>query len=280
MPIQIYQGLPELFSSSNPLKRDFDPSVPQPIIRFHHKNVRLAFNPDPPALSLDTSKKGDLYVVESELIWHDPESSTSIAIDYPSILVHALSRSGDRVDSSPCIYCQLDGAEVVDAAGYRIPTILPFKEVEESADLDTAASAQAMQVEPSHGNNANDDDADEEAGEEAGDDDEYEDMHDMPCFELRLIPDDATALDSIYLALSECASLHPDKNAEEDGDEDEGEDGDGWIYGPSDDIELSEVGEAAMRHIEAVFDVQPRKKGKLDHENQFDDADGDADPSR
>eukprot|EP00921_Rhytidocystis_pertsovi_P002776 GHVQ01004712.1.p1 GENE.GHVQ01004712.1~~GHVQ01004712.1.p1 ORF type:complete len:145 (+),score=20.29 GHVQ01004712.1:107-541(+) len=57
---------------------------------------------------------GKLYITSKRLMWlSDTELSKGIAFDYPSIVLHAVSR--DRVSwSKPCIYCQLK-AEVTPA---------------------------------------------------------------------------------------------------------------------------------------------------------------------
>ncbi|KAI8852752.1 hypothetical protein BC829DRAFT_45301 [Chytridium lagenaria] len=76
-------------------------------------------------------------------------------------------------------------------------------------------------------------------------------MNDDTC-EMRIVPDDADALDKIFLALSECVALHPDPDFADD------EEGDGdWMYA-GEAAELTEAGQAALEHLESVFDVAPR----------------------
>ncbi|KAH9274526.1 hypothetical protein BASA83_003162 [Batrachochytrium salamandrivorans] len=58
-----------------------------------------------------------IYVTESQLVWFDPETLINISIDYPTIIIHAISRQGDPFANGPCIYSQLsatsgDGAEI------------------------------------------------------------------------------------------------------------------------------------------------------------------------
>ncbi|KAJ3567851.1 hypothetical protein NP233_g6089 [Leucocoprinus birnbaumii] len=81
---------------------------------------------------------------------------------------------------------------------------------------------------------------------------EYSDMR-----ELSIIPSSPDSLEKIFKALSECASLHPDNDA----DEDDGLD-DAFIdpstanfetFTGGEDEELSEVGRAALAHLESII---------------------------
>lgn len=68
-------------------------------------------------------------------------------------------------------------------------------------------------------------------------------------------------VEGIYLAMSECAALHPDKEFMEEQEESDQE-----FYAPSDEAELNEVQQAALRHLESVFEQPPKMNG-----HQFDD---------
>ncbi|TFK27124.1 hypothetical protein FA15DRAFT_636074 [Coprinopsis marcescibilis] len=92
---------------------------------------------------------------------------------------------------------------------------------------------------------------------------EYSDVR-----ELSIIPSDPTSLDSIFEALSKCASLHPDKMSDD-------EDGDAFIddstspfeiFTGDEDQELSEVGKAALAHLESIIDDSYLKSHSQDEE--------------
>ncbi|KAK2460936.1 hypothetical protein APHAL10511_007406 [Amanita phalloides] len=119
-----------------------------------------------------------------------------------------------RSNSKASIYCQLD--EETNAAAERLS----------HTDLNGTAN---------------------EEDEEGNDD--Y-----SPMRELCIIPQDSQALETIFEALSQCASLHPDP---EDFDEDEdalidpGVNAD--IFDGNEDEELSEVGRAALAHLDSII---------------------------
>ncbi|TPX56627.1 hypothetical protein PhCBS80983_g04408 [Powellomyces hirtus] len=68
--------------------------------------------------------------------------------------------------------------------------------------------------------------------------------------EFRLVPDDVAALDAIYQAISSCAALHPDPDADLDGQDESGD----WIYPSNDPEELNELQQAALAHLDSVFE--------------------------
>ncbi|KAJ3104099.1 hypothetical protein HDU97_009548 [Phlyctochytrium planicorne] len=194
--------------------------------------------------------KGTLYVDEQTLIFHNPTTSTTVSIEYPTIVIHAISRgsSGPTNPEPPCIYCQLGSATIMDERSPEARKV----------------------VEVGNGNGARAD-----AATNADDEDEEEETA-----ELRIIPDDERALDAIYQALSECAALHPDPDFNEDDEDEEG--GGDWIYSAEGASELSEVGQAALQHMERVFDVapgatftfqDPAQTNRAGEEEQFEDAD-------
>jgi nucleotide-sensitive chloride channel 1A len=68
-------------------------------------------------------------------------------------------------------------------------------------------------------------------------------------------------VEALYNALSQCAVLHPDADADEEEYEEEEE----WYANPSDEAELSEVQRAALDHLATVF--QPPVNGKKTDES-------------
>ncbi|KAH8556270.1 regulator of volume decrease after cellular swelling-domain-containing protein [Umbelopsis sp. PMI_123] len=88
-------------------------------------------------------------------------------------------------------------------------------------------------------------------------DEEDEDM----TTELYFIPANGESLEALYNALSQCAVLHPDADADEEEYEEEEE----WYANPSDEAELSEVQRAALDHLATVF--QPPVNGKKTDES-------------
>ena len=65
-------------------------------------------------------------------------------------------------------------------------------------------------------------------------------------------------VDGVYQVMSECAALHPDEN---DSEEDEQE----WNF-MNENVQLSDVGVAALAHLETVFNQEDKVDG------QFEDA--------
>lgn len=77
-------------------------------------------------------------------------------------------------------------------------------------------------------------------------------------------------VEGIYMAMSECAALHPDEDflAEQEALENEGE----FFADPSDESELNEVQQAALRHLESVFEP-PTQNGATEHRKEDDPMD-------
>ncbi|KAI8638601.1 regulator of volume decrease after cellular swelling-domain-containing protein [Parasitella parasitica] len=138
---------------------------------------------------------GELSVCEDQLYFYSEIAQSGIAVEYPDIIIHAISRQ----DGQPNIYCQLDSG-----------LFFPNQELPE----------------------------DEQEREET-------------VTELRLIPRDGGALEGIYMAMNECASLHPDQEFMAEQEED---DYDEFYADPSDEAELNEMQQAALRHLESVFE--------------------------
>ena len=112
MPIQISQNLPQIATSAaDALNRDL------PLSKFVGRNVQLIFSPEFQGIS--DAGMGTLYITTRNIIFHSNENEC-ITIDYPTIVIHAISRGeNDRLVRKPCIYCQLelinqsDGSDVV-----------------------------------------------------------------------------------------------------------------------------------------------------------------------
>nr|GAT60973.1 predicted protein [Mycena chlorophos] len=91
---------------------------------------------------------------------------------------------------------------------------------------------------------------DENAGEEqaAASSEEVDDMR-----ELTIVPQSADALEPIFEALSHCAALHPDPNMSEDEDDAFVDSGEFEVFTGDEEQELSEVGRAALEHLESII---------------------------
>ncbi|KAG5350562.1 hypothetical protein C0989_010426 [Termitomyces sp. Mn162] len=164
-----------------------------PILKHTQPNVRVTLDPPVPGFN---ATDGTLYVLTSVLVYFTA-SGQGFQIPYPSITLHAISRSG----TSPSIYCQLDAGPAPDA------------------------------------------DAEDEGA-------------DTLLQELSIIPQDPTSLEQIFEALSTCAALHPDPNVDLDDDDDATIDPLSTpfeTFNGSADEESSEVGRAALAHIESII---------------------------
>ncbi|EJD06663.1 uncharacterized protein FOMMEDRAFT_102509 [Fomitiporia mediterranea MF3/22] len=75
-----------------------------PVLRHKEENARVVFDPPVEGLTEEELKKGTVYIVESVLAFISESSGRGFQIEYPCIILHAISRSND---SPPCIYCQL-----------------------------------------------------------------------------------------------------------------------------------------------------------------------------
>ncbi|KAF8907369.1 regulator of volume decrease after cellular swelling-domain-containing protein, partial [Gymnopilus junonius] len=90
-----------------------------------------------------------------------------------------------------------------------------------------------------------------ENGASTADDDAVTDMR-----ELSIVPQNPGSLEAIFEALSQCASLHPDPQDDEDDLDDAFVDVNGSTFetfSGDEDQELSEVGRAALAHLESII---------------------------
>jgi len=77
-----------------------------PVLRHQQNNVSIEMDPPIEGLSVEELTNGNLYVVESVLAFVSSSSGRGFSIQYPSITIHAVSRSG----SSPIVYLQLQNS--------------------------------------------------------------------------------------------------------------------------------------------------------------------------
>ncbi|CAE6461665.1 unnamed protein product [Rhizoctonia solani] len=113
-------------------------------------------------------------------------------------------------------------------------------------------------------------------GAPGGDEEQDSEMREM-----KIIPSNAESVEPIFEALSQCAALHPDPN---DGDDDDGwvDDGEGGFetFDGTNEEELSEVGRAALAHLESIIffpeeeEDEPSKEALEDAEETKDENDG------
>jgi nucleotide-sensitive chloride channel 1A len=145
----------------------------------------IAFTSDRTQLFLRAEKSegmGTLYVTTKHLIWQSLDGSVGYRMDYPYVLLHAVSRDTSSFPH-PCLYAQLDDEveeEAFQSARMRQP----------AADSASAAAA---------------------AGD-AAEDEEDEAEEPNPISDLRFVPENSGVLDALYRAVSECAALNPDSD--------------------------------------------------------------------
>ncbi|RUS23315.1 regulator of volume decrease after cellular swelling-domain-containing protein [Endogone sp. FLAS-F59071] len=75
----------------------------------HHRQDNVQMVITPPLNGVSDLGKGDLFVAENQLYFYTRNTATGLAIPYPSIIIHAISRQNGQ----PCVYCQLDSGEVL-----------------------------------------------------------------------------------------------------------------------------------------------------------------------
>ncbi|CAE6354037.1 unnamed protein product [Rhizoctonia solani] len=92
-----------------------------------------------------------------------------------------------------------------------------------------------------------------------------EEQGDSEMREMKIIPSNPESVEPIFEALSQCAALHPDPNdGDDDGWVDDGEGGFETFEGTNEE-ELSEVGRAALAHLESII-FFPQEDDEPPHE--------------
>jgi len=80
------------------------------------------------------------------------------------------------------------------------------------------------------------------------------DEDDSPMRELKIAPERVEALEQIFESMSGCAALHPDPEDEADGSDDAFVDPSNFeVFNGDTDQELSQVGRAALEHLESII---------------------------
>ncbi|CAG8653551.1 17481_t:CDS:2 [Rhizophagus irregularis] len=87
------------------LQQNSPDAIIEPIARHIQQNVYVRFTPPVPDTILG---KGTLWVTESKLYFYSWDTNTGLAIDYPTIIIHAISRQQAPDSTGPCIYTQLN----------------------------------------------------------------------------------------------------------------------------------------------------------------------------
>ncbi|GLB40669.1 putative regulator of volume decrease after cellular swelling [Lyophyllum shimeji] len=185
-----------------------------PVLKHQEDNVAVRLEPPVDGFRPQDAAQGTLYVLTSVLVFMST-TGRGFQIEYPAITLHAISRAATD-NGGPSIYCQLD---------------------ESTPNVEGAPAPAAV----------------------------VDDEEDTPLRELSILPQAPEALEPIFDALSQCAALHPDREALEDAQEGEFTNGDEtWIdtAGPDSAYstftgdeaqELSEVGRAALEHLESIM---------------------------
>ncbi|XP_041651732.1 methylosome subunit pICln [Cheilinus undulatus] len=129
---------------------------------------------------------GTLYVAETRLSWFDG-SGLGFCLEYPTIGLHAISRDVSAYPQEH-LYVMVNG-KVGD---------------ENEAEMAEKPAA-------------DDDDDEDDSSSSSGDDDEG------TITEIRFVPSDKTALESMFSAMCECQALHPDPDDDDSDNDFEGE---------------------------------------------------------
>ncbi|KAM6504302.1 Regulator of volume decrease after cellular swelling domain containing protein [Amanita muscaria] len=179
-----------------------------PILAHKEDDVSVTFDPPVAGFSEQDGAHGTLHVLSSVLVFMST-TGRGFQIEYPSITLHAISRAGDR----PSLYCQLD--EETDATAEQLS----------HTNLNGIAAAE---------------EGEEEEEQEDGEEKE-EEQYESIMRELSIFPQNPQALEALFEALSQCASLHPDRD--ESDEEDPLVDPNNFeIFDGNEEEELSEIG--------------------------------------
>lgn len=126
---------------------------------------------------------GTLYVTETRLFWSDG-SGMGFSLEYPTIGLHAISRDVSAYPQEH-LYVMVNG------------------KLGDDSEADMAEKPA---------------DEDDDDGSSSGDDDE-----EGAITEIRFVPSDKAALESMFSAMCECQALHPDPEDEDSDNDFEGE---------------------------------------------------------
>ncbi|XP_042269167.1 methylosome subunit pICln [Thunnus maccoyii] len=131
---------------------------------------------------------GTLYVAETRLSWFDG-SGLGFSLEYPTIGLHAISRDVGAYPQEH-LYVMVNG---------------------KLSDENEAEMAEKA-------------DEEEEGGDESSSDDDDDDDDDEGVIsEIRFVPSDKAALESMFSAMCECQALHPDPEDDDSDNDFEGE---------------------------------------------------------
>ncbi|XP_049925900.1 methylosome subunit pICln [Epinephelus moara] len=175
---------------------------------------------------------GTLYVAETRLSWFDG-SGMGFALEYPNIGLHAISRDVSAYPQEH-LYVMVNGK---------------LKGDNEAEMAEKAA----------------DDEGDDSSDSSDGDDDD----EDGPITEIRFVPSDKVALESMFSAMCECQALHPDPEDDDSDNDFEGEEydveeaGEGKNHGHADIptfytcdeglSALTQEGQATLERLEGML---------------------------
>lgn len=140
-----------------------------------HADIALYLNTD------NSEGNGTLYCTNKQLIWLNNSKEAGYALDYPSILMHAVCRDTSTFPHA-CIYCQLDAGDDDEMTQQQ------DSDSEHSSE-DSAEESESAQPEP---------------------------LNTVP--ELRFVPADSNTLNEIYDGMCAGALLHPATEQEGEGD--------------------------------------------------------------
>nr|CAG8507764.1 5507_t:CDS:2 [Entrophospora candida]CAG8561936.1 11688_t:CDS:2 [Entrophospora candida] len=106
MTITLIYSSPEVISREQVQQHTLEPGILYPITHHVQNNVNVIISPN---IHNPNIGKGSLWVTESKLYFYSWETNNGLAIDYPTIIIHAVSRQ-QAVDDGigPCIYTQLN----------------------------------------------------------------------------------------------------------------------------------------------------------------------------
>lgn len=131
---------------------------------------------------------GTLYVAETRLSWFDG-SGLGFSLEYPTIGLHAISRDVGAYPQEH-LYVMVNG---------------------KLSDENEAEMAEKA------------DEEEEEGGDDSSSDDDDDDDDEGVISEIRFVPSDKAALESMFSAMCECQALHPDPEDDDSDNDFEGE---------------------------------------------------------